>query len=113
VARLQYGQSWLRFPDRIKKFVFFKTLKQALVATHPQRRIFPAAKQLERGFPNSALCPTAVENVWSYISPSPPPNVFMTRTRGVLPFTFVWILVEHGGMQFLSTGYGQPYDSDH
>ena len=36
VTRLQDGQSWLRFPGRIKKFYFFsKTVQPALISTHP------------------------------------------------------------------------------
>lgn len=95
VTRLQDEQSQLRFPGRIKKFLFFKTLEQSLLSiSSGQPHIFPAANNCSVDFPTQ-LCPTAVGNAWSYTSP---PHVFMTRTRGVLPFVFVWILVEHGGM---------------
>jgi hypothetical protein len=78
--------------------ILFASRDQTGCGTHPsvssgQWRCFPAAKQLERAFPHLALCPTAGENAWSFTSP--PLHVFLTRTRDVLPFTFVWSLVVH------------------
>lgn len=99
VTGLQDGQSWLRFPGRIKRFVFFKALKQALVSTHPYQ-VSSGVLSLRQSnwsvdFPTQ-LC--VLPRLRMHGATPPPPHVFMTRTRGVLPFTYVWISVEHGGM---------------